>query len=128
MYILSIIICKQENIKLVVDGARKCQMFAIEQDKMIKEFEQLFQNFDLEISFPLLYETDDFSIKNKILAHGFIPKMNEVQCLLGMPILNHPIDEEIINGCFNIYRKELFPKVEDVLKHYETIKFTGDYL
>ena len=54
--------------------------------------------------------------------------MNEVQCLLGMPILNHPIDEEIINGCFNIYRKELFPKVEDILKHYETIKFTGDYL
>lgn len=63
MYILTIIICKKENIKLVVDGARKNQLFAIEQETMINKFKKLFVKFDLEIIFPLLDETDDYSIK-----------------------------------------------------------------
>jgi len=65
MYILSMIICKQKNINWVVDGARKSQLFAIEQDKMIKEFQKLFKEFNLEIIFPVLDEQNDFEIKNE---------------------------------------------------------------
>lgn len=123
MYILSIIICKKENIKLVVDGARKSQLFAIEQEPMIKEFKKIFKNFNLEIIFPVLNETDDYSIKNKILANGFVPKMNEGQCLLGVPILNASMNDDILEGCLNVYIKELYPKIERIIETYKNIDF-----
>ena len=128
MYILSLIICKQENIKLVVDGARKSQLFAIEQEKMISEFKKLFKKFNIEIAFPLLDEEDDFSIKNQILAHGFLPKVNEGQCLLGMPILSDSMNDDILEGCLNVYIKELYPKIGRILERYKNITFKDKYL
>lgn len=95
---------------------------------MIKQFQQLFQKYDLEIVFPLLYEKDDYSIKNQILAHGFVPKMNEGQCLLGMPILQHFMNDSIIEGCFNVYQKELYPKIEKIIERYKNIVFEEKYL
>lgn len=127
MYIMAMIICKQRNIKLVVDGARKSQLFAIEQDQMIDEFKELFEKFGLEICFPLLDEANDYEIKNKILAHGFVPKMNETQCLLGMPI-NNSMNDEVLNGCINVYREELYPKIERILKEYGNIEFSEEYV
>ena len=128
MYILSIIICKKENVKLVVDGARKSQLFAIEQQTMINEFKKLFENFNLEIIFPVLNETYDYSIKNQILANGFVPKMNEGQCLLGMPILNGSMNDDILEGCLNVYMKELYPKIERIIETYKNIDFKEKYL
>ncbi len=128
MYILAIIICLQKNIDIVIDGARKSQLFAIEQDKMIQEFHKLFQKFNLEITYPLLNEKDDFSIKNQILAHGFVPKTNESQCLLGMPILEKSINDEIIDGCLNVYIKELYPKIEKIIETYQNIDFQENYI
>ena len=128
MYILSIIICKKENVKLVVDGARKSQLFAIEQETMINKFKKLFENFNLEIIFPVLNETDDYSIKNQILANGFVPKMNECQCLLGMPILNGSMNDDILEGCLNVYMKELYPKIERIIETYKNIDFKEKYL
>ena len=128
MYILSIIICKKENVKLVVDGARKSQLFAIEQETMINEIKKLFENFNLEIIFPVLNETYDYSIKNQILANGFVPKMNECQCLLGMPILNGSMNDDILEGCLNVYMKELYPKIERIIETYKNIDFKEKYL
>ena len=128
MYILAIIICIQKKINLVVDGARESQLFAIEQEKMIEPFKKLFKEFNIEIIFPLLYETDDYSIKNQILAHGFVPKMNEGQCLLGMPILNNSMNNEILEGCLNVYHKELYPKIHNILENYKNIDFEENYL
>ena len=111
-----------------MDGARKSQLFAIEQEPMIKEFKKLFKNFNLEIIFPVLNETDDYSIKNKILANGFVPKMNEGQCLLGVPILNASMNDDILEGCLNVYIKELYPKIERIIETYKNIDFKEKYL
>lgn len=54
--------------------------------------------------------------------------MTEMQCLVGMPILKNAINEEIVNGCFNVYNKELFPKIKNIIERYENIKFEGEYL
>lgn len=127
MYILAMLICKQKNIKLVVDGARKSQLFAIEQNEIIKEFKKLFKEFKLEIIFPLQNEQNDFEIKNKILAHGFVPKMNESQCLLGMPITSE-LNKNIIEGCLKAYHKELYPKIKKILEDYKEVEFEENYL
>lgn len=127
MYISSIIIAKQNKINVVVDGARKCQLFAIEQEELINEFIKLFKKYNLEISYPILNELNDFSIKNKILAYGFVPKMNEMQCLIGMPI-NNKIQNEIIDSCINILNKELLKKIDEIIKNYKDIEFEKEYL
>lgn len=126
MYIMSIIICKQNKINLVIDGARRCQLFLVEQDIMIQEFKKLFNYYCLEIDFPLLDEEDDFKIKNMLLANGFVPKMNESQCLLGIPIKNK-LSNDIIEGCLNVYKKELYPKIDDMVKRYKNISFSKEY-
>ena len=41
MYVAAIIICIQNNIKYVADGARNSQLFAIEQDEMLNLFKKL---------------------------------------------------------------------------------------
>ena len=128
MYILAIIICLQKNIDTVIDGARKSQLFAIEQETMINEFKKLFENFNLEIIFPVLNETYDYSIKNQILANGFVPKMNECQCLLGMPILNGSMNDDILEGCLNVYIKELYPKIEKIIETYQNMDFQENYI
>ena len=87
MYIVSIIICKKTNIKYVSDGARKSQLFAIEQDSFLDKFSELFKKYDIEILFPIKDIDDDFELKNQILIRGFVPKTYEPQCLLGIPIM-----------------------------------------
>ena len=128
MYILTIIICKKENIKLVVDGARKSQLFAIEQEEMIEQFKNLFKEFDLEIVFPLLDEEDDYAIKNKILAHGYVPKMSESQCLLGMPVVDNGVNKAIMDACVNVYIKELYPKIAEIIDAYKNINLAEKYI
>ena len=128
MYIASIIICKTNHIECVIDGARKSQLFAIEQPKMIQKFKQLFQENNLNIEYPLLYKDNDFQIKNEILARGFIPKMNEAQCLLGMPIAKDGVSQEILEGMINVYDKYLYAKTKQLINQYKNITFEGEYL
>lgn len=128
MYILSIIICKYYNINYVVDGARESQLFIIEHKEMIKRFTGLFKRYNININYPLIDEHDDFSIKNQILYRGFIPKMNEHQCLLGMPITENDINDEIIEGIINVYEKYLYPKVDKIITKYSKIICNGEYL
>ena len=42
MYVMSIILSNKMNIKLIVDGARKIQLFAIEQDALLERFKKFF--------------------------------------------------------------------------------------
>lgn len=128
MYVLSIIVCKQKNIDVVFDGARKSQLFAIEQEPLISEFKQLFNQYGIEINFPLLDEKDDFYIKNQLLAKGFVPKMNETQCLVGLPISEMLISEDIVSGIKNVYVKQLYPKIENIINKYKNFEFAGNYI
>ena len=49
MYIVGIILCKNYNINKVFYGARKSQLFVIEQTKKLKEFKALFNNYNLSM-------------------------------------------------------------------------------
>lgn len=127
MYILSIIICKQNNINHVIDGARKCQLFAIEQPVFLNKFKKMFEENNIVIEYPLADEVNDFEVKNEILARGFVPKMNEAQCLLGMPMTNN-VDKEILNGLCKVFDYNLYPKINELINRYKNTKFEGDYL
>ena len=72
MYIASIILCKNYNINEVFDGARKSQLFVIEQTEMLKEFKALFNNYNLSIFYPLENQDDDWKVKNEPLIRGIV--------------------------------------------------------
>lgn len=125
MYIASIIIAKQNNIKYIVDGARKSQLFAIEQDDMLNLFSKLFLEFDIKILYPLKDYVDDFDLKNELLIRGLVPKVAESQCLIGMPISN--CDDVSIMASKKIYQEVLHDMIIDIVNEYKDISL-GDKL
>lgn len=129
MYVVSIILCNQHNIKYVFDGARKSQLFAIEQDELLSKFEQLFLEKDIIIDYPLKDEKDDWKLANELLLRGMVPKTIEAKCLLGVPIPDGKnLDKNIIVATVNVYEKYIKPKVIDMLKEYKDLKFNGELL
>ena len=128
MYIMSIIIAKQRNIKLVVDGARKSQLFAIEQEKLLERFKKFFRENSLELDFPIKDLVSDFELKNELLVRGFVPKTLEPQCLLGLPLNEKQIDDEIINATANVFDKLLKKKAQEIIDKYKDIEVMGEYI
>ena len=128
MYVQSIIICKQMDISFVVDGARNSQLFAIEQDKMLELFSDLFKQYEIDLLLPVKDLKDDFEEKNEFLVRGIIPKGNEAQCLIGMPLDSNVVDEEALKTSINIYKNFLLPKIDVLIKKYNNIDFGDTYL
>lgn len=127
MYVNSIILCKQYNVKEVVDGARSCQIFAIEQKEMLEEYRKLFHKYGIDIQYPLENLEDDWKLKNELLMRGMVPKTIEPQCLLGCPLSKEDINKEIIEAVVNVYRNYLLEKVEKCIEDFKDIKHIGDY-
>lgn len=126
MYVMTIILCKQLNISYVADGARKSQLFAIEQDKMLNLFKELFKEHKIDLLLPVKNLENDFEEKNEFLVRGIIPKVSESQCLIGMPL--NVNDDEILNASINVYKNFLYPKIKDIIKRYKNVEFGEDYL
>lgn len=126
MYVASIIICLKYNIKYVADGARTDQLFAIEQNEMLDIFKKLFKKYNIELLLPLKDFNDNFQEKNELLIRGFIPKVNESACLLGLPL--NKKDKVTIQSLINIYNDTFFKIVEELIKNYQSLDFTGDFL
>ena len=126
MYVTTIILCKQLNISYVADGARNSQLFAIEQDDMLNLFKELFKEYNIDLLLPVKNLENDFEEKNEFLVRGIIPKVNEAQCLIGMPLYTN--DKEILNASINVYKKFLYPKINDLIERYKNVKFGDDYI
>lgn len=128
MYVAAIIICKQKRIKYVAEGARKSQLFAIEQEDMLKLFKDLFEKYSIKLLLPVKELKDDFEEKNEFILRGFIPKVNESQCLIGMPLQSSIVDKDSLNTCIRIY-KELYEKnVDEMISKYKNINLGEEFI
>ena len=127
MYVMSIILSKKMDIKIIADGARKSQLFAIEQEILLERFKILFEKYSIKIEFPLKDLKDDFELKNQLLIRGFVPKTIEPQCLIGMP-LPEKITSEIVEGTANILDKLLLDKACELVEKYKDIDIVGEYV
>ena len=128
MYIETIIICNSLGISYVADGARKSQLFAIEQDKMLALFSELFKKYNINLLLPVKDLKDDFQEKNEFLVRGFIPKVSESQCLIGILLKNNNIDDELVSSCINVYNKLLLPKIDLIIERYKNNNFEDKYI
>lgn len=126
MYLASIILSKNYNINEVFDGARKSQLFVIEQSAMLEKFKQLFNKYNLSIFYPLENADNDWKVKNELLVRGIVPKTLEPQCLLGVPLKKEDIDNSIIGAIKNVYKKYHEIKIEDIINRYKNCKIYGE--
>lgn len=128
MYVASIIICKQKNISVVVDGARISQLFVIEQEVMLNKFITFFKKYNLTMDYPVKNIDSDWDLKNELLIRGIIPKTIEPQCLLGCPISKDNINEELINSICNVYDRYLKEKAIKVIEDYNNINICEEFI
>ena len=128
MYIASIIICKKYKIKYVADGARNSQLFAIEQDEMLQIFKRLFDEYNMELLFPVKNIRDDFDEKNQFIIRGIIPKVNESQCLLGMPLQDSILDQESLKTCINIYEEIFKNMAQNMIEKFSNIEIGEGFI
>lgn len=128
MYIGTILLCKEYKIKEVIDGARVCQLFVIEQKEMLQKFRELFHKYDLTINYPLENLESDWQEKNELLMRGIVPKTIEGQCLLGCPVTEEEITIDLIEGIIKVYDSYLISKIIKCLDDYKDIKWNGEYI
>lgn len=115
MYIYSIAICKYLSIVKVADGARYSQGFGIEREPMLNRFKGLFKKYNIEIILPVVDLDSDWKRKNELMMYGYTPKVYEPQCLLGVPIENEGLSEDVISGLITFYDTEILPKCDSLI-------------
>ena len=86
MYTYSVALARKMNIKYIAEGARKSQLFAIEQKELLDEFKKFCNQYDIELLTPVFDLVDYYEKENELLQYGFLPVANEGKCLLGYPM------------------------------------------
>lgn len=115
MYFEAITYCLNNNISYIAEGARKSQLFSIEQPAMIESYKELLEKFGIELLLPVYDLENDWDKENELLLHGILPCASEDKCVLGMPITN-PISEEQTNAVKTIFEKIIEPRYAKTLK------------
>ncbi len=121
MYLYSIAVCRSLGIDKVSDGARYVQKFAIETKCMLERFKRLFEKYQIELILPVINLESDWQRKNELLVREFVPKMLEPQCLLGSPLENGVLGEEMIEAVASFYDKEIVDKCDKLIDMVERV-------
>ena len=120
MYIYSILLCKKLNISIIAEGARKSQLFAIEQDSMLKKYQDLLNEYGIQLLTPVLELENDYEREIELLMRSISPSTLEPQCYLGVPMkekLTEREEQEVVN----VYSNELEALSKKLIKKSEKI-------
>lgn len=120
MYIYSILLCKKLDIKKIAEGARKSQLFAIEQELMLSKYRELLKEYDIKLLTPVLNLASDYERQTELLMRSISPSSLEPQCFLGVPMkgkLTEAEEQEVVN----VYSNELEPLSKKLIKNSEKI-------
>lgn len=113
MYTYSVTLARKMNIKYIAEGARKSQLFAIEQEELLDEFKKLCNQYDIELLTPVFDLTDDYEKENELLRYGFSPVANEGKCLLGY-LMNRKLTEKEIDDIRKLYKSIRYLQERDI--------------
>lgn len=113
MYTYIIALAKKMNIKYIAEGARKSQLFAIEQQELLNEFQKFCNKYDIELLTPVLDVEDEYKKENEIFINGLYPIAYEAKCLLGYP-MSRKLTKEEINDIKKLYKDILYLQEKDI--------------
>lgn len=115
MYTYIVALARKMNIKFIAEGARKSQLFAIEQEELINEFKIFCNKYDIKLLTPVLDLEDDYEKKQEIYLNDIYPTNPETQCLLGYP-LDKKLTNEEINDIRELYKSIRHLQEDDINK------------
>lgn len=115
MYIHAIGICLKMDIHSISDGARYCQGFAIETPHILERFHNLTKEYGIRLLLPVIELSSDWERKNELLIRGFIPKTLEPQCLLGVPLPECGVDDEILQAATKFYDDLIYDRAHTLI-------------
>ena len=113
MYTYSVALAKKMNIKYIAEGARKSQLFAIEQDELLNEFRSFCNKYDIELLTPVVDVVDDYEKENEIYMWDVNLCASESKCLLGYP-MNKKLSLEELNDVRDLYKSIRYLQEKDI--------------
>ena len=124
MYYEAINYCLQNDIHYIAEGARKSQLFSIEQPKVIESYRSLLKEFNIELLLPVYDLDSDWIRENELLFYRILPSASEDKCVLGMP-LSEKVPENQTETINRIFEENIKPRYVKELKlrplHVQTI-------
>lgn len=113
MYTYTVALAKKMNIKYIAEGARKSQLFAIEQEELLNEFKKFCNKYDIELLTPVLDIVDDYEKENEIFMWDVNLCACEAKCLLGYP-MNRKLTMEELNDIRELYKSIRYLQEKDI--------------
>ena len=113
MYTYCVALAKKMNIKYIAEGARKSQLFAIEQEKLLNEFRSFCNKYDIELLTPVIDVVDDYEKENEIYMWDVNLSACESKCLLGFA-MNRKLTNEELNDIKEFYKGIKYLQEKDI--------------
>ena len=113
MYTYTIALAKKMNINYIAEGARKSQLFAIEQEELLNEFRILCNKYDIELLTPVYEVENDYEKENEIFMWDINLCASEAKCLLGYP-MDRKLTQEEINDIKELYKSIRYHQEKDI--------------
>ena len=106
--------CLDNNIHYIAEGARKSQLFSIEQPPVIESYKKLVNEYGLELLLPVWDLEDDFDKETLIMGYddnrggAMLWGKSESKCVLGIP-LEEAVPEEYTNTIKKLLEELIIP-------------------
>ena len=113
MYTYCVSLCKKMNIRYMAEGARKSQLFAIEQEELLNEFRNFCNKYDIELLTPVFDVFNEYEKENEIYMWGVDALAYEDKCLLGFP-MDRKLTIEELEDIKNLYKSISYLQEKDI--------------
>ena len=113
MYTYTVALARKMNINYIAEGARKSQLFAIEQEELLNEFKIFCNKYGIELLTPVLELENDYEKEQEIFLYGVDAVAYEGKCLLGYP-MNRKLTSEEIDDIKELYKSIRYLQERDI--------------
>lgn len=127
MYVVGAVVAKEMGINNIADGARKTQMFALEQEELLNGYKTFLNKYGITLLLPVFEYATDNDVKQELwdYSNDFYNLVHngtihyEAKCWLGVPMDKELSKEEIL-GYSKFFEDVLEPNMERDVDKYPT--------
>ncbi len=66
MYVVGVVVATELGISHIAEGARKTQLFALEQEKLLEGYRSLLNQYDIDLLLPVYDYESDYEVENEL--------------------------------------------------------------